>query len=86
VPDAPDAPTGPPPGGLPWARRPDPEVLSRGFDAAADVILSLLNHVDELDTADLPVVDGRTVRIVALSEVEEWLTGCARRTRAGNIL
>ena len=76
-----------PPGGrFPGPRRPDHVVLSRGFDAAADVILSLLNHVDELDTADLPVVDGHTVRIVALSEVEQWLQGCASRVRAGNVL
>jgi hypothetical protein len=81
----PDTPR-PQPGGYPPAARPDPIVLSRGFDAAADVILSLLNHVSELDTADLPVVDGHTVRIVALSEVEQWLQGCATRVRAGTVL
>ena len=72
--------------GLPGARRPDHMMLSRGFDAAADVILALLNHISELDTADLPVVDGHTIRIVSLSEVEQWLQGCATRVRAGVVL
>lgn len=70
----------------PARRTPDPAALMSGFAAAADVILSLLNHVDELDTCDLPIVDGRSVRLVALSEVESWLQGCAVRVRAGNVL
>lgn len=66
--------------------RPDPEVLDAGFQAAANVIHALHNHLAELDTADLPVVDGHTVRIVALSEVEQWLLGLETRVRAGVIL
>ncbi len=70
---------------VPARRTPDPELLARGRDAASDVILSLLSHVSELDSVDLPTVDGRAVRIVSLSEVEEWLTGCATRARAGTL-
>lgn len=91
----PDAPTDPadqgvtlPPGGrYPGSRRtPDTGALVSGYAAAADVILSLLNHVDELDYADVAVTDGRAVRIVSLSEVETWLQSCASRVRAGNVL
>ena len=67
-------------------RTPNTEALVSGYVAAADVILSLLNHIDELDTCDLPIVEGRSVRIVALSEVESWLQGCATRVRHGNVL
>jgi hypothetical protein len=66
--------------------RPDPRALDRGFQQAANVVHRLLAHVAELDTADLPVVDGKTVRIVALSEVEQWLLGCETRYRNGEIL
>lgn len=66
--------------------RPDTQELDRGFQAAANVIHALHDHLGELDTADLPVVDGHTVRIVALSEVEEWLLGLETRVRAGTIL
>ncbi len=60
-----------------------PPPFSRNPNPAADAIRALLNHVDELDTADLPVVEGRAVRIVALSEVEAWIKGCERRVREG---
>jgi hypothetical protein len=66
--------------------RPDPAEVDRGFHAAANVIHRLLDHVSELDTADLPIVDGKTVRIVSLSEVEEWLLGCETRVRSGEVL
>jgi hypothetical protein len=66
--------------------RPDNQELDRGFQAAANVIHALHNHLSELDTADLPVVDGHIVRIVALSEVESWLLGLETRTRNGVIL
>jgi hypothetical protein len=67
-------------------RRPDPDALALGFHAAANVIHATLNHISELDTADLPLVDGKVVRIVALSEVEEWLLGLEARVRNGTIL
>lgn len=66
--------------------RPDPAVLDRGFQQAANVIHRLHSHLDELDTADLPVVDGKVVRIVSLSEVEEWLLSLEARVRNGVIL
>lgn len=78
---------GPPaPSAEPRRGRPDTQQLDAGFQAAANVIHALHNHLGELDTADLPVVDGHTVRIVALSEVEEWLLGLETRTRNGVIL
>lgn len=67
-------------------RRPDPAEVNRGFQAAANVIHRLLDHVSELDTADLPVIDGKTIRIVSLSEVESWLLGCETRVRNGEVL
>lgn len=65
---------------------PNLEELDRGFAAAANLLHRLLDHTHELDTADLPVVDGRVVRIVALAEVEEWLLGLETRVRNGTIL
>ncbi len=55
-------------------------------EACASIIRQLLSHVSEMDTADLPVVDGQVVRIVALSEVESWLEGLELRARNGVIL
>lgn len=51
----------------------------------------LLNRVGdlagaELDSADLPLPDGRVVRVVALDEVEQWLHGLATRGRSGRPL
>lgn len=66
--------------------RAEQAALDRGFVAAASVIRALLRHIDELDTAELPVVDGKVVRIVSLVEVEQWLEGCAVRTAAGEVL
>jgi hypothetical protein len=40
----------------------------------------------ELDTAELPLPDGKVVRVVALVEVEEWLHGLATRARGGRHL
>jgi hypothetical protein len=41
---------------------------------------------EELDTADLTVAGGDVVQIVCLSEVEQWLQGCAVRLRHGETL
>lgn len=64
----------------------DHAALERGYRAAADVIRSLRRHTGEMDTADLPTVDGHSVRIVALAEVESWLDGCAIRVANGEVL
>lgn len=56
--------------------RPDsslPEVLDRLADRAGA----------ELDSAELTVAGGDTVRIVCIAEVEDWLHGQASRARAG---
>jgi hypothetical protein len=82
----PDHPPGPDYPAPPGRGRPDPRQLDRGFQAAANVIHRLLDHISELDTADLPIVDGKTVRIVSVSEVEEWLLGLETRVRNGTIL
>lgn len=84
----PDHPPGPdyPAAGRAERGHPDPASLDRGFQQAANVIHRLHSHLSELDTADLPVVDGKIIRIVALSEVEEWLLGLETRVRNGVIL
>lgn len=56
--------------------RPDPSVAGV-LDRLAD------RARDELDSAELTVAGGDTVRIVDLSEVEQWLQGQAVRARAG---
>lgn len=90
---APTAPPSPEPGPRPdggqltrGAGQPNLEHLRLGFDAAANLIHRMLDHTSELDTADLPVVDGKIVRIVSLAEVEEWLLGLEVRVRNGTIL
>jgi hypothetical protein len=64
----------------------DARDLDRGYRAAASVIRSLTRHLGELDTADLPTFDGKSVRIVSLVEVEQWLEGCAVRVTNGEVL
>lgn len=56
--------------------RPEAELLDRIADLASC----------ELDSAELPLPDGKVVRVVALSEVEEWLHGLAIRARGGRHL
>jgi hypothetical protein len=56
--------------------RPDP-FLPEVLDRLADRI------GEELDSAELTVAGGDTVRIVCVGEVEEWLHGQASRSRAG---
>jgi hypothetical protein len=82
----PNHPPGPDYTETPGRGRPDPRELDRGFQQAANVVRRLLAHTSELDTADLPVIDGNTVRIVSLAEVEQWLLGCETRVRNGEIL
>jgi hypothetical protein len=45
-----------------------------------------IGHLDELDTADLPLPDGRTLPITTRSEVLSWLEGLRARCRAGERL
>jgi hypothetical protein len=40
----------------------------------------------EVEAAELEVAGGDTVRIVDLSEVDQWLRGCAIRLRSGENL
>jgi hypothetical protein len=69
------------------ARRGAPS-LPRPVDRAPGDLVDRLadRFVDEADTAELPMPDGSVVRIVALSEVEQWLRGAAIRLRAGEHL
>lgn len=54
--------------------------------AAGAVLRGACDRLDELDGADLRVAGGDTVRVVCLSEVEDWLRGLAARTEAGEPL
>lgn len=47
------------------------------------VIERLADRLDELDSAELTVAGGDTVRIVCVAEVRAWLQGQASRARAG---
>ena len=51
--------------GYPARRRADPMMLSRGFDAAADVLLSQLKHTAEMESADLTVAGAQHDGLVA---------------------
>jgi hypothetical protein len=46
----------------------------------------ILAHTDELDSADLPLPDGRTLAVVTVHEVRAWLEGLRARCRAGERL
>jgi hypothetical protein len=64
-----------------------PEEVLAGYRAAASVMRSAVNHVSELDSCDLNLPDGRgVVRIVTVSEVEDWINGLARRIAGGETL
>lgn len=41
---------------------------------------------DEVESAELPLLSGDTLRIVCVAEVEQWMRGCAIRLRAGERL
>lgn len=68
------------------ARSPDtePRAVSRPEAELLDRIAELAHC--ELDTAELTVAGGDTVRIVCLAEVEEWIRGLAVRARGGTHL
>lgn len=66
--------------GVPEAPRP----VDRSAGDLADRLAE--RFADEADTAELPLPDGSVVRIVSLSEVEQWLRGCAIRLRSGEHL
>lgn len=53
---------------------------------AALVLARVLEHVHELDAADLPMPSGRPEPIVTVSEVRAWLEGLRARARAGETL
>jgi hypothetical protein len=59
----------------------EPRAVSRPEADLLDRIADLARH--ELDAADLPLPDGRIVRVVALDEVEAWVHGLALRARGG---
>lgn len=86
APTDPDHPPGPdyPADRIPARVR--PADLALGFRGAASVLRTAQNHIDELDAADLSLPDGRTVRIVTVSEVEAWINSLARRVAGGEAL
>lgn len=54
---------------------------------AAIVLTHVLDRAPrELETAELTVAGGDTVRILCLSEVEDWLRGLVARANAGERL
>jgi hypothetical protein len=53
---------------------------------AALVLARVLEHIHELDAADLPMPSGRPEAIVTVSEVRAWLEGLRARSRAGERL
>jgi hypothetical protein len=56
---------------------------ARPESSVAEVIERLVGRLDELDSAELTVAGGDTVRIVCVAEVSDWLLGQASRARAG---
>lgn len=60
-----------------------PEEGARPESSLPEVLLRLAARLDELDSAELTVAGGDTVRIVCLAEVREWLEGQASLARAG---
>lgn len=52
-----------------------------------DLIDRLATRVaDEVESAELPLLSGETLRIVCLAEVEQWMRGIAIRLRSGEPL
>lgn len=60
-----------------------PEEGARPESSVSRVIERLAERLDELDSAELTVAGGDTVRIVCVAEVRDWLLGQASRARAG---
>jgi hypothetical protein len=67
-------------GRVPERARPVDRSLGDAIDRLADRLR------DEVESAPLPLLSGDTLRIVCLDEVEQWLRGCAIRSRAGEAL
>jgi hypothetical protein len=67
-------------GAPPEVPRPVDRTLGDLIDRLADRLAG------EVESAPLPLLSGDTLRLVELSEVEQWLRGCAIRSRAGEIL
>jgi hypothetical protein len=56
---------------------------ARPESSLPEVIDRLAGRLDELDSAELTVAGGDTVRIVCVAEVRDWLLGQASQARAG---
>jgi hypothetical protein len=55
--------------------------------ALGDLIDRLADRLPvEVESAELPLLSGESLRIVCLDEVEQWLRGCAIRRRNGEKL
>jgi hypothetical protein len=67
-------------GAPPEAPRPVDRTLGDLADRLADRLL------DEVESAELPLLSGDSLRIVCVDEVEQWLRGCAIRLRNGEPL
>lgn len=63
-----------------------PYVTALPPQQTAIAITLVLDHLPELDSADLPMPSGRPERIVTVAEVRSWLEGLRARTRAGERL
>jgi hypothetical protein len=64
-----------------------PEVPRPVDHSYGDLIDRLADRLPgEVESALLPLLSGETLRLVELSEVEQWLRGAAIRSRAGERL
>jgi hypothetical protein len=66
--------------GVPHSPRPVDRTLGDLADRLADRL------AEEVESALLPLLSGDTLRLVELSEVEQWLRGVAIRLRSGEVL
>jgi hypothetical protein len=64
------------------------QLAGRGAPPAlGDLIDRLADRLPvEVESAELPLLSGESLRIVCLDEVEQWLRGCAIRRRNGEKL
>lgn len=54
---------------------------------SADLLDRLAHRLtEEVESAQLPLLDGDTLQIVCVAEVQQWLQGCAVRVRNGEPL
>jgi hypothetical protein len=69
------------------AGRGAPPAPRRHDRALGDLIDRLADRLPvEVESAELPLLSGESLRIVCLDEVEQWLRGCAIRRRNGEKL